>query len=420
MSKLERVDLFDLKSGSLFFLFLLFIASLSLSYEYYQFTELKTFDDPLVRAEVIDQEVRLIAEQPKTSMKLRLENGSSVRCAMSPYLRDLRGRDVLIELQVAKVTFIDFLKGIHTRGVITEVYPELSLKEKWYRRIALEHEDQWMQELYGALFVATPMSQEFQALVGAMGLSHILSISGYHYGIISLIAYFLLRSPYRWLQNRYFPYRHGNRDLFLLVLGILFFYLWALEFIPPMVRAFGMIAVGYWLYDRGIKIVSLQTLLIAVGVLIAFFPKLFFSLGFWFSSFGVLSIFIFIRYYEHWKPWQIFLALHLWCYLVLLPISLSIFGTFGWWHMGSIPLALVFNLYYPIVLGLHLTPWGDVFDPYLLQMFEAGDIHTVTIPLWAGGMSILLALGAMWRKEAFWSLGVLGFATLSSAIYQIA
>lgn len=420
MSKLERVDLFDLKSGSLFFLFLLFIASLSLSYEYYQFTELKTFDDPLVRAEVIDQEVRLIAEQPKTSMKLRLENGSSVRCAMSPYLRDLRGRDVLIELQVAKVTFIDFLKGIHTRGVITEVYPELSLKEKWYRRIALEHEDQWMQELYGALFVATPMSQEFQALVGAMGLSHILSISGYHYGIISLIAYFLLRSPYRWLQNRYFPYRHGNRDLFLLVLGILFFYLWALEFIPPMVRAFGMIAVGYWLYDRGIKIVSLQTLLIAVGVLIAFFPKLFFSLGFWFSSFGVLSIFIFIRYYEHWKPWQIFLALHLWCYLVLLPISLSIFGTFGWWHMGSIPLALVFNLYYPIVLGLHLTPWGDVFDPYLLQMFESGDIHTVTIPLWAGGMSVILALGAMWRKEAFWSLGVLGFATLSSAVYQIA
>lgn len=420
MSKLERVDLFDLKSGSLFFLFLLFIASLSLSYEYYQFTKLKTFDDPLVRAEVIDQEVRLIAEQPKTSMKLRLENGSSVRCAMSPYLRDLRGREVLVELQVAKVTFIDFLKGIHTRGVITEVYPELSLKERWYRRIALEHEDQWMRELYGALFVATPMSQEFQALVGAMGLSHILSISGYHYGIISLIAYFLLRSPYRWLQNRYFPYRHGNRDLFLLVLGILFFYLWALEFIPPMVRAFGMIAVGYWLYDRGIKIVSLQTLLIAVGVLLAFFPKLFFSLGFWFSSFGVLSIFIFIRYYEHWKPWQIFLALHLWCYLVLLPISLSIFGTFGWWHMGSIPLALVFNLYYPIVLGLHLTPWGDVFDPYLLQMFEAGDIHTLTIPLWVGGMSILLALGAMWRKEAFWSLGVLGLATLGSAVYQIA
>ncbi len=32
------------------------------------------------------------------------------------------------------------------------------------------HTDKTMQELYGALFVATPMSQEFQTLVGAMGL----------------------------------------------------------------------------------------------------------------------------------------------------------------------------------------------------------------------------------------------------------
>ncbi|MFY9142408.1 ComEC/Rec2 family competence protein [Sulfuricurvum sp.] len=420
MSKLERVDLFDRKSGALFFLFLLLIASLSLSWEYFQFTKLKHFDDPLVRAEVIDQEVRLIGNKPKTSMKLRLENGSNVRCAMSPYLRDLRGREVLVELQVAKVTFLDYMKGFHTRGVIYEVYPELSLKERWYRHIASIHEDQTMRELYGALFVATPMSQEFQALVGAMGLSHILSISGYHYGIISLIAYFFLRQPYRWFHNRYFPYRHGNRDLFFIVIGILFLYLWALEFIPPMVRAFGMIAVGYWLYDRGVKIISVQTLMIAVGILLAFFPKLFFSLGFWFSSFGVLSIFIFVRYYEHWKPWQIFLALHFWCYLVLLPISLSIFGTFGWWHMGSIPLALAFNLYYPAVLALHLTPWGDLFDPYLLKLFQAGDLHTIIIPMWMGIGSILLAFGAMRWKSAFWALGILGLTTLSSAVYQIA
>jgi competence protein ComEC len=419
MSKLERVDLFDLKSGSFFILFLLFIASFSLLYEYLQFSELKRFDDPLVRAEVIDQEVRLIADKPKTSMKLRLENGSHCRCAMSPYLRDLRGREVLVELYVKKVTFLDYLKGFHSYGAIFEVYPPLSLKEKWYRTIASSHKDGRMQELYGALFVATPMSQEFQALVGAMGLSHILSISGYHYGILSIIAYFALRPPYRWLHNRYFPYRHGNRDLFLIVLGLLFFYLWALEFIPPMMRAFGMIVVGYLLYDRGIKMFSMQTLFVALGVLLAFFPKLFFSLGFWFSSFGVLSIFIFVRYYEHWKPWQIFLALHIWCYLVMFPISLAIFGTFGWWHIGSIPLALLFNLYYPAVLALHLTPWGDWFDPYLIRLFDSGSVHKIVIPMWSGVLSVLLALVAMRWKWAFWTLGVLGGVTLSAAIYQI-
>lgn len=420
MSKLERIDLFDLKSGSLFVLFLLFISSLSLSYEYHNYSQLKRFDDPLIRAEVIDQEVRLIAQQPKTSMKLQLDNGSLCRCVMSPYLRDLRGREVLVELQVKNVTFLDYLSRFNTHASIIEVYPQLSLKEQWYGHIASMHTDKMMQELYGALFVATPMSQEFQTLVGAMGLSHILSISGYHFGILSIIAYFLLRTPYRWLHNRYFPYRHGNRDLFLMVLGLLFIYLWALEFIPPMVRSFGMIAVGYWLYDRGMKIVSMQTLLITVGLLLGFFPKLFFSLGFWFSSFGVLSIFIFVRYYEGWKPWQIFLALHIWCYLVMLPISLAIFGTFGWWHMGSIPLALLFNLYYPAVLVLHLTPWGNLFDPYLIALFNSGDVHKIVIPLWIGYTSIVIALMAMRWRAAFWALGTLGAGTLGAAIYQIA
>lgn len=420
MSKLESVELFDRKSGSFFVLFLLLIASLSLSWEYTQFKHFTHFDDPLVRAQVIDQEVRLINDQPKTSMKLRLDNGSLCRCVMSPNLRDLRGREVLVELQVAKVSFLDYLKGFRSRGSIHEVYPLLSLKERWYRSIALVHEEETMKELYGALFVATPMSQEFQALVGAMGLSHILSISGYHFGILSLIAFFFLRPSYRWFQNRYFPYRHGNRDLFFIVLGMLFFYLWALEFIPPMVRSFGMIAVGYFLYDRGIKIISFQTLLIAVGLLLAFFPKLFFALGFWFSSFGVLSIFIFVRYYEHWKPWQIFLALHIWCYLVMLPISLAIFGTFGFWHIGSIPLALLFNIYYPAVLALHLTPWGDLFDPYLMALFNVGDMHTVSIPMVAGVLSIVLAIAAMRFKFAFWALGTLGSATLIGAVYQIA
>ncbi len=420
MDRLERVELFSLKSGLLFVLGLLLITSLSLLNEFLDYKKLTRFDDPLVNASVVDQEVREIGGKPKTSIKFRLENGANVRCVMSPYLRDLRGREVLVELQVGKLTFLDFLKGFRARGNIVEVYPQLSLKERWYRKIAAMHQDKTMQELYGALFVATPMSREFQTQVGAMGLSHILSISGYHYGIISLIAYFLLRRPYRWVQERYFPYRHGNRDLFFVVIGILFVYLWALEFIPPMMRAFGMLVVGYWLYDRGIKIVSFQTLLIAVGLLLAFFPTLFFSLGFWFSSFGVLSIFIFIRYYEHWKGWQIFLALHIWCYLILLPISLAIFGTFGWWHIGSIPLALAFNIYYPSVLALHLSPWGDVYDPYLLRMFEMGDSHTVSVPMWIGILSIASAIAAVWRKEAFWMSGGIGIATLGSAVYQIA
>lgn len=420
MSKLERIDLFDRESALLFTLFLVIILSLSLSYEYYQFTKLKTFDDPLVRASVIDQEVRMIGEKPKTSIKFELENGTKVRCAMSPYLRDLRGREVLIELQVANVSFLEYLKGFRTRGVIYEVYPPLSLKEQWNRRIASVHQDSWMQELYGALFVASAMSQELQTLIGGMGLSAAISISGYHFAILSAIGFFLLRPVYRAAQNRYFPYRHGNRDLYLVILAMLGFYLWALEFNPAMVRSFGMIAIGYWLYDRGIKIVSFQTLIVTVSILLAFFPKLFFSMAFWFSVLGVLLIFIFLRYFEHWKKWQIFLALNGWLYLSMLPISLSIFGVFGWIHAGSIGLNLLFNVFYPLVLVLHAIGFGEVLDPYLLSMLDSAQIQKVEIPMAVGYGSVLLAIGAMWRKEAFWALAILGVVTLGSAVYQIA
>lgn len=420
MAALERVELFDRKSALVFSLFLLLVLSLSLGWEYYGYKHLTRFDNPLIRASIIDQEVRLINDVPKTSMKLRLENGATVRSAMSPYLRDLRGREVEVELWIPKLTFREYLKGFRSRAVIEAVYPPLTLKEKWYRQIAAQHEEGWMRELYGALFVATPLSQEFQILTGGMGLSAAISISGYHFGILSAIAFFLLRPLYGRVQNRYFPYRHGNRDLYMVVLILLGFYLWALEFNPAMVRSFGMIAVGYWLYDRGIKIISFQTLFITVGVLIAFFPRLFFSLGFWFSVYGVLCIFLLIRYYEHWKPWQIFLVLNVWVYLAMLPLGLAIFGTFGWWYASSIGVNLLFNIYYPLVLILHAAGFGYLLDPYLLSMFEKAEVVKVAVPMWCAIASIIAAFAAMRWKWGFWTLGVLGLGVFVGAVYQIA
>jgi competence protein ComEC len=135
---------------------------------------------------------------------------------------------------------------------------------------------------------------------------------------------------------------------------------------------------------------------------------------------GVLLIFIFIRTFEHWKKWQIFLGLNVWLYLTMLPISLSIFGTFGWIHAGSIGLNILFNIYYPLVLAFHTVGMGGVFDPYLVSMFEYAQIKRVEIPLSVGWGSIAAALGAIRWKWAFWVLGILGLATLGSAIYQIA
>ena len=55
MRVLERVELFD-RSGAFVFAALAFlIAFVSLAWEYYGYRELTRFDDPLVRAAVIDR-----------------------------------------------------------------------------------------------------------------------------------------------------------------------------------------------------------------------------------------------------------------------------------------------------------------------------------------------------------------------------
>ncbi len=419
MSKLERVELFNLKSLSFFILWLLAILSISLGYEFYKYKKLTTFYDPLIKAEVIDQEIRMIYKKPQTAIKFRLDDGSIARSYMKTDIADLRGKSVLVELWVKNLTFYDYMRGFRSKAVIYEIYDELSIKERWYRSIASLHDDPWMRELYGALFIATPKSADFSSLIGSMGIGHLLAISGYHYGVISLIIFFLFRPIYYYFHNRYFPYRHGARDLFFIVLTILFFYLYTLEFVSSMVRAFSMVVVGFILYDRGVKIISLQTLFIAVALVLAFYPRLFFAIGFWFSSMGVLSIFVFLKYYSHLKPYQIFLLLHIWCYMVMNPIAFGVFDNFSLYHPLSIVFSLLFNIFYPLVAFLHLVGYGDIFDSYLLALFESVEVKYIKYPLYLGIVSVVLALAAMRYKLAFYALGALGLFSTIAAVYQI-
>lgn len=104
----------------------------------------------------------------------------------------------------------------------------------------------------------------------------------------------------------------------------------------------------------------------------------------------------------------------------MLPISLTIFGKFSGWHIASIPLSLLFNLYYPTVLALHLTPCADLYDPVLLRMFASAKSSEVVVPMWIGAGSVALAFAAMRWKWAMGSLGVLGLFVAVSAVYQIA
>jgi competence protein ComEC len=182
-----------------------------------------------------------------------------------------------------------------------------------------------------------------------------------------------------------------------------------------------MLIVGFFLYERGIEVISMQTLFITILLLLAFFPRLFFSLGFWLSSSGVFYIFLFFIYFKNLsKAWQ-FLLLPIWVYLLMLPYSLAIFENFSSLHPLSIIWTTLFTLFYPLSIFAHLVGYGSIFDSSLLWLLDLGRTgEVVGIGIYTFLLYLLLSLGAIFYKKVMWSLLLFSCAIFIYSIYQIA
>lgn len=248
-----------------------------------------------------------------------------------------------------------------------------------------------------------------------------MAISGFHLGVLSAVLFFFFGLFYKPLQQRYFPYRSGSRDLFIIVALFLFLYVWFLDFTPSLLRSFAMLIVGYFLYDRGLKVVSMQTLFLTVLLLIAFMPKLLFSIGFWLSVSGVFYIFLFLIHLGEMKKLSIFLLLPIFVYLSMLPFSLYIFGTFSLWHPLSILWTTLFTLFYPLSIVMHFVGFGEIFDGWLLKLLSLGEnpqtLHVRALVFYLhGGLSFL----AVRYRFVFYALALYSFFILIYAMQNVA
>jgi competence protein ComEC len=235
-------------------------------------------------------------------LKLKSDSGLNFYTIASKKLPLIKGKKVEMEIWAGGISFLEYLRTFFGFSKILRIYDDDSLQEKVAQNIASQHQDENLSQLYNALILATPLSRELQTHFSALGVSHVIAISGFHLGLLWAVLYFLIKYPYRWLQARYFPYRNMKRDTFLLIVCVLFAYMLFLETPPSLLRAFGMLVVGFFLYDRGVEIISMQTLFVTILLLLSLFPTLIFSLGFWLSSFGVFYIFLFLR-----SNWKIFI-----------------------------------------------------------------------------------------------------------------
>ena len=420
---IERVSLFSAKRD--FFLFLLlsgFILFYSLLIEYQNYQKLTRFDSQILQATVLKQYKKTSSSSKKTFqiLKLKSQDGLTFYTKSKKSLQNIKGKRVKLEVWAGKISFYEYLTSFYAYSKIKYIYKTITLKEKLNSYVSSSHPNKNIANIYQALYTATPLSKNLQTTFSTLGVSHLLAISGFHLGVLSALLFFFLRPIYSFAQNRFFPYRNSKLDIFLIISTILLAYLIFLDSPPSLLRAFGMLLVGFILYDRGIKIISMQTLFLTVLLLLVFFPKLVFALGFWLSVSGVFYIFLFLIHFKDLnKIWQ-FILVPFWVYMLMLPFSLAIFGNFSIYHPLSILWTTLFTLFYPLSIFLHVIGFGNLFDSLLESLILLGqaDLH-VELDFKVLVLHVGLSLLAIYKQIFVWLLLVFNLCFFIYSVYNI-
>ena len=367
----QRLELFNTKKEFFTFLGLcLFILFYALLIQYNNYKNLTRFDTALVDAKVLKQYTKTkLSKNKKKSyqvLKLRAKEGFSFYTTTKKDFPDSVNKELLLEIKTSDINFYEYLTSFYAYSSKIKIDKNISLKERLNNHLSDIHPNSNIASIYKALYTATQLNSDLQTTFSTLGVSHLLAISGFHLGVLSGVLFFMFKIPYSFLQQRYFPYRSYKVDSFIFISLTLLIYLLFLDTPPSLLRAYGMLLIGFVLYDRGYQIVSMQTLLLTVILLLSLFPKLFFSFGFWLSVSGVFYIFLFLLHFRHLSKLSQFALVPFWVYLMMLPFSLTLFGNFSIYHPLSIVWTTIFSVFYPLSILVHLIGQGDILDPLLI------------------------------------------------------
>lgn len=418
---LEKVSLFNSKRD--FFNFILvcgFILCYTLLIEFQNYKNLTRFDTAVVNATVLKQYTKTKNSRTYQVLKLKSKDGFTFYTTAKKSFPYSKGKEVSLEIYTDRINFYEYLKTFYAYAKKIVVDPVPTLKQRLNEFISNQHTNKNLANLYQALFSATPLNKNLQSAFSTLGISHLVAISGFHLGVLSAILFFIIRYPYKFFQDRYFPYRNAKVDTFIIISSVLLLYLLFLDSPASLLRAFGMLILGFVFYDRGIKVVSMQTLLIAVILLLSFFPRLLFTLGFWLSVGGVYYIFLFLIYFKELSKSIQFVAIPFWVYLLMLPFSLALFGGFSIYHPLSILWTSLFTVFYPISILMHTIGVGDIFDSILKSLISLGDVQkTVQLDFSFLALHILLSLLSMYKRTFLFLLLFCSFSIFIYAVYNV-
>jgi competence protein ComEC len=416
---LKRVALFSSKKEFFTFLVIcLALFSMSFLYQYYKLSQLQKHKTTLVEATVLNQYFKHTPHKTYQVLKLKTTDGHTFYTTASKYFKNIKGKEVIVKLWMQHITFLEYLSRFYAKSRFVKIFSNKTLFSSLSKSIASQHTDKTLATIYQALFLATPLTHTLYERFSALGISHLFAISGFHLGILSGVIYLILSFLYIPIQKHFFPHRNKMIDIFVLTSIILFAYMSFLHYPPSLVRAFMLMIVGFVLYQRGFKVISLQTLFVAVIFIIILAPQLLFSIGFWLSVLGVFYIVLFFVHYPalSWKA-QLFLV-PLWVYAMMLPLTLYIFGNFSLWHPFSILISILFTVFYPLVLFLHLIGFGNLLDSFLstLTTTPLQTLH-VELPFWVVSLFLIFSFGTIFSKKIHYILIALSTTIFFYALF---
>ncbi len=401
MQKLNLIN--DKKELFVFSFLLLLTFFITLSFQYNNYKNLTTNSIYKLEAQVINK----YEKEDFNIYKLQASDFSFFT-SVSKEL-DLKRLDYIdISILTSQISFLEYLKGFYVKSFNIFKKQKNSIKEDLKVKIVSQHTNKNISEIYEAIFLGLPTNSKLRDIFAVYSISHLIAISGFHLGVLSLILYFIFYYPYNFFHNRYFPYRNRRFDILCMVMFFLFLYLVFTNLMPSLLRAFIMMLFGIFLLRANIKLISFETLLLTLLFIIVLFPKYLFSISLWFSVIGVFYIFLFIKYFQNLNKVFLFLFFNIWIFASFNPIVHYFFGVTSWVQLFSPLITILFTIFYPLELFLHLIGYGDLLDSFLTvainMKFHSFEVLT---PLWFFITYILVSLLAIIRKETFVALNIL-------------
>ncbi|WP_181370789.1 ComEC/Rec2 family competence protein [Helicobacter pylori] len=403
--------------------FLSLLLAINLYLEYLNYQKLDFSKPASLNAQILLQYPKTKDQKTYFVLKLQSKNMIFYTTIKEP-LKNLQYRHAQFFGKIKSCSFLESLKSCFFQTYSFSLTRKQDFKSHVRHFIDSAHENALVGNLYRALFIGDSLNKDLRDKANALGINHLLAISGFHLGILSVSVYFLFSLFYTPLQKRYFPYRNAFYDIGVLVWVFLLGYLLLLDFLPSFFRAFLMGLLGFLACFFGVRILSFKLLVLACCIAIALLPKLLFSVGFLLSVCGVWYIFLFLKHTQIFFKTSSFLrrsfqaiALSVLVFLNMLIIAHAFFPMFSLYQLFSIPLGLIFIVFFPLSLFLHAVGLGSLLDHFLSMPLTIPTI-SVPSPLWLLGAHLFLTILSARFFKVYLSMNVLSAGFFLYCCYQ--